>query len=409
MYEYLLIAIRSLSINKLRSGMTLLGMVIGVWAITSMQGVVSGFDRSMAAELSVLGAETFVIQKFPPIVLGHNWRKYARRKDFTYHDALYLQDVLTNIRAATVVVERYANTVKYQDKKTSPSVKVVGTMEDYLSTQSIDLADGRFIVEDDVTHSRNIAIIGRDVAAELFPYEDPLDRRIVIGNQAYLVVGVLDQSASTFEESADNVVIMPVTTYEKVFTSGGMGMGGTGLVVRAWDSEAVGAVLDETIAVLRVRRNVPIGEENDFEVVTAESVMNTMVNFTSYIRVAAIGVAAVSLLVAGIGIMNIMLVSVMERTKEIGTRKAVGGRRRDILMQFLFEAVLLSEVGALIGILLGIATSRLLSPILNMEASVPAWAMISAFGYCSVIGIFFGLYPANKAAKLDPIEALRYE
>ena len=409
MYEYLLIAIRSLSINKLRSGMTLLGMVIGVWAITSMQGVVSGFDRSMADELSVLGAETFVIQKFPPIVVGHNWRKYARRKDFTYQDALYLQQVSTNIRAATVVVERYANTVKFQDKKTSPSVKVVGTMEDYLSTQSIDLADGRFIVEDDVSHSRNIAIIGRDVAAELFPYEDPLDKRIIIGSQAFLVVGVLDQSASTFEQSGDNVVIMPITTYEKVFTTGRMGMSGTSIVVRAWDSETVVDALDETVAMLRIRRKVPIGDENDFEIVTAESVMNTMVNFTSYIRVAAIGVAAVSLLVAGIGIMNIMLVSVMERTREIGTRKAVGGRRRDILMQFLFEAVLLSEFGALIGVGFGIATSKLLSPVLNMEASVPVWAIVAAFGYCSAIGIFFGLYPANKAAKLDPIEALRYE
>lgn len=409
MYEYLLIAVRSLSINKLRSGMTLLGMVIGVWAITSMQGIVQGFDRSMEEELSALGAETFVIQKFPPIVMGHNWRKYARRKDFTYQDAMFLQNASTRIRAATAVVERSGSTVKYKDKKTAPTVKVIGTMQDYLSTRSMDLADGRFIVEDDVVHSRNIVALGRDVAAELFPFEDPLDRRIIIGNQGYTVVGVLDQSASTFEQSADNVVIMPITTYNKVFSSSRRGMPNAALMVRAWDSGDVDEAIDETVAMLRIRRKVPLGDENDFEVVTAESVMNTMVNFTSYIRFAAIGVAAVSLLVAGIGIMNIMLVSVMERTKEIGTRKAVGGRRRDIMMQFLFEAVLLSEFGAFIGILFGMATSAVLSPILNMEASVPFWAMMAAVGYCSVIGIFFGLYPANKAAKLDPIEALRYE
>ncbi|MBA7658473.1 MAG: FtsX-like permease family protein [Calditrichaeota bacterium] len=167
--------------------------------------------------------------------------------------------------------------------------------------------------------------------------------------------------------------------------------------------------IDEVVALLRVRRKVPLAEENDFEVVTAESLMNTLADFTFYIRIAAIGIAGISLLVAGIGIMNIMLVSVMERTREIGTRKAVGARRRDILVQFLIEAVLLSEFGALMGITLGAVTTLAVSPLLEMEARIPAWAAVAALGYCSAIGIFFGLYPANKASKLDPIEALRYE
>ena len=416
MLEYLQIALRSLRANKLRSGMTLLGMVIGVWAITSMQGVVTGFDRAMEQELGALGSETFVVQKFPAVQVGfgHGRHQYYRRKNLTYGDARYLQTISTNIRAATAVVETRGKVIKYKDKKTSPSVKVIGTMSDYLSTQAVDLGGGRFLTEDDVIHTRQVAIIGRDVAAELFPFMDPLDQRILVGERGFLVVGVLDQAATTFEESPDNIVIIPITTYIKVFTSSGrrgMGrdMGSTSLYVRAWDVDHLDPAIDETIAALRVRRKVSPGDENDFELETAESIMSTMLDFTRYIRLAAIGIAGISLLVAGIGIMNIMLVSVMERTKEIGTRKAVGAQRRDILFQFLIEAVLLSECGAVLGILLGVGTALALSPVLNMEARVPLWAILAALGYCSAIGIFFGLYPANKASKLDPIEALRYE
>ena len=411
MLEYLRIAVRSIWANKLRSGMTLMGMVIGVWAITSMQGVVLGFDRAMEKELGALGSETFVVQKFPAVQVGfgHGQRRYWRRKNLTYDDALFLQSISSNIRAATAVVEARAKTIKYQDKKTAPSVKVIGTMADYLSTQAVDVGNGRFLTGDDVTHTRQVAILGRDVAAELFPFTDPLDKRILVGDQGFLVVGVLDQAATTFEESPDNIVIIPITAYIKIFTSSRRDMSSTSLYIRAWDVEHLDTAIDETIAALRVRRKVPPGDENDFELETAESIMSTMLDFTSYIRLAAIGIAGISLLVAGIGIMNIMLVSVMERTREIGTLKAVGGRRRDILMQFLIEAVLLSECGAILGILFGIGTAMVLSPILNMEVHVPLWAMLAAMGYCSGIGIFFGLYPANQASKLDPIDALRYE
>ncbi|MFQ6029025.1 MAG: ABC transporter permease [Dehalococcoidia bacterium] len=409
MVEYFRISLYAILSHKLRSGLTLLGIVIGVWAITSMQAVIKGFDRAMEAELDALGSETFVVQKFPPMVVGHGWWKYARRKDFTYEDALFLQTTSGNIRAATAVIETRAQTIKFRDKKTSPSVRVMGTMSDALTTQAYDLAAGRFLTEDDVTHKRQVAVLGRDVTAELFPYEDPLDKRVLVGNQGFRVVGVLDQAASSFEESADNIVAIPITTYEKVFTSSPRGMSSTALVLRAWDTRQVEEAIDEVVALLRIRRKVPLGEENDFEVLTAESIMNTMLDFTRYIRLAALGIAGISLLVAGIGIMNIMLVSVMERTREIGTRKAVGARRRDILWQFLIEAVLLSELGAVAGIVISVVTALAVSPLINMDARVPPWAMLAAFGYCSAIGIFFGLYPANRAARLDPIEALRYE
>ncbi|UCD37124.1 MAG: ABC transporter permease [Fidelibacterota bacterium] len=409
MLEFFRISLRAILDHKLRSALTLLGVVIGVWAITSMQSIVAGFDRAMEEELSFLGSETFVVQKFPPIVVGHNWHKYARRKNLTYEDAVYLQAAAANVQAVTAVIERHGRTVKYRDKKTAPNVRVVGTMAEYILTQSQDLASGRFLIDEDVRHTRQVAIIGRDVASELFPYEDPLDRRILIRGQAFLIIGVMNQAASTFGESPDNVVIMPITAYEKVFSTGRRHMSGTGLFIRARDTYSVDQAIDEVVALLRVRRKVPLGEENDFEVVTAESIMSTMLDFTKYIRIAAIGIAGISLLVAGIGIMNIMLVSVMERTREIGTRKAVGARRRDILLQFLIEAVILSEIGAVMGILVGALTALALSPVLNMEARIPAWAVVAALAYCSAIGIFFGLYPANKASKLDPIEALRYE
>ncbi len=410
MLEFFRIALRSILANKLRSGLTLLGVVIGVWAITSMQGVVSGFDRAIEKELSVLGTETFVVQKFPMVMMGgHNWRKYSRRKNFTYEDAVYLEQMAANIRVVTAEVGTGGQIVKFKDKKTSPSVRVTGTMSGYLASSSGELAEGRFLTADDVAHTRQVAVLGRDVVTELFPYDDPLHKRVLIKGQAFTVIGVLGQTTSTFGQSADNVVIIPITAYQKVFATSRRSMSGTGLLLRAWDVESVDEAIDEVVALLRVRRKVPLGEENDFEVMTAESAMSTVMDFTLYIRIAAIGIAGISLLVAGIGIMNIMLVSVMERTREIGTRKAVGARRRDILIQFLIEAVILSEFGALMGIIIGAVTTLALSPILDMEARIPAWAALAALGYCSAIGIFFGLYPANKASKLDPIEALRYE
>ncbi|MCK4578360.1 MAG: ABC transporter permease [Candidatus Marinimicrobia bacterium] len=409
MYDYLQIALRSIFSNKLRSSMTLLGVVIGVWAITSMQAVVKGFDRAIEGELSFLGSETFIIQKFPPIVVGHEWRKYMRRKDLTYDDARFLQANSLSTEAVTAEVQRYGQTVKYQDRKTAPNVNLVGTMADYLATSAKELADGRFLTEDDVLRNRKVVILGRDVAAELFPYTDPLDKQVIVGGHGFHVIGVLDQNASSFEESADNIVIIPITTYGNLFTSGRRWMSSTALIVRAWDTKSLPQAMDEVTALLRVRRKVPLDAENDFEVLTAESIMSTMMDFTMYIRLAAIGIAGISLLVAGIGIMNIMLVSVMERTKEIGTRKAVGAKRRSILLQFLIEAVLLSEFGACLGIVFAIGTGMALSPLLDMTVRVPMWAIVSAIGYCSAIGIFFGLYPANKAARLDPIEALRYE
>ncbi len=409
MHDYFNIALRSIFSNKLRSGVTLLGVVIGVWAITSMQAVVVGFDDAMESELAALGSETFVIQKTPAIVVGHAWHKYHRRKNFTYEDALYLADNATYLSAVAAVAETDGKTVKFKDRKTAPSVKLTGTMADYQAGLSLELAEGRFLTDDDVLHNRGIIIIGRDVASELFPFRSPLGNTVFIGSHGYLVVGVLDQIASTFGQSADNVAFIPITTMLRHFRSAQRRHASTSLVLKASSTELVDQAMDEAIALMRVRRKVPLGDENDFEILSAESIMNTMMDFTQYIRLAAIGIAGISLLVAGIGIMNIMLVSVMERTKEIGTRKAVGAKRRNILMQFLIEAVLLSEFGAVMGIIAGILTAIGVSPLLNMEARVPLWAILAALGYCSAIGIFFGLYPANKASKMDPIEALRYE
>ncbi len=282
-------------------------------------------------------------------------------------------------------------------------------MSDYQAGLSLEMAEGRFITNNDVLHSRDIAVIGRDVASELFPFQSPLGNTVYIGSHGYHVVGVLDQMASSFGQSADNVTFIPITVFQRHFMSAKRRHSSTSLVLKASSTELVEQAMDETIDLMRVWRKEPLGEENDFEILSAESIMNTMMVFTQYIRLAAVGIAGISLLVAGIGIMNIMLVSVMERTKEIGTRKAVGAKRRNILMQFLIEAVLLSEFGAVMGIAVGIFTAMGISPLLNMEARVPIWAVLSALGYCSAIGIFFGLYPANKASKMDPIEALRYE
>ncbi|GAH42151.1 unnamed protein product, partial [marine sediment metagenome] len=261
MLEFFQIALRSILANKLRSSMTLLGVVIGVWAITSMQGVVEGFDRAIEKELSALGSESFVVSKFPPVMVGgHDFMKYVRRKDLTYKDALYLEEKAVNLQAATAVIGTGGQTVKYKDKKTSPTVRVTGTMSGYLATQSAELAEGRFLTDNDVTHTRQVAVLGRDVVAELFPYEYPLDKRVLMNGQAFTVIGVLGQTPSIFGQSADNVAITPITAYEKVFTTSKRQMSNTNLFLRAWDAEGVEEAIDEVIALLRVRRKVPLAE-----------------------------------------------------------------------------------------------------------------------------------------------------
>ena len=407
MTEYFRAAVYSLWSHKLRSSLTILGIFIGVWAIVSMQSVVEGFDRSMRNMMSEFGTESFFIQKYPAIMMGNKWRKYHRRKDFTYQDAYYLEATGQYIRSVSAYIANRAQTIKYQDNKTSPNVGVMGATAGFFSTNATTIAVGRVFNQNDEDRRSNVVVLGADVYDALFPFEDPIGKNVHLGNNKFTVIGVLNPLPGFSFESPDNMVVIPVTTYQKIFNWSSDSMQ---LMLRAVSVDVLEEAMDEAIALMRIRRKVAAGEPNDFEIFTSDSIMDTMQNMTGYIQLATLGIAGISLVVAGIGIMNIMLVSVMERTREIGTRKAVGAKRSAILWQFLIEAVILSQFGALFGLLLAFVTAQVYTRFVpNLSADIPVWAVIAAFGYCSVIGIVFGLFPAGKAARLNPIDALRYE
>ncbi len=407
MIEYFRSAIYSLISNKLRSTLTILGIFIGVWAIVSMQSVVEGFDRSMRNMMAEFGTESFFIQKFPAIVMGHNWRKYHRRKDFTYQDAYFLEEAGLYIQSVSAYMSTGAQTIKYKDKKTGPDVGVLGATAGFFSTNATTIADGRVFNKNDEDRNSNVVVLGMDIYDELFPFEDPLGKEVRIGNTKFTVVGVLNPLPGFSFESPDNMVIIPITTYQKTFTWSSESMQ---LMLRAVSTEVLDEAMDEAIALMRIRRKVEPGQPNDFEIFTGDSIIDTMQSMTIYIQFATMGIAGISLVVAGIGIMNIMLVSVIERTREIGTRKAVGAKSSAILWQFLIEAIILSQIGAIFGLILAYITSLVYTQLVpGLTANIPLWAVISAFGYCSLIGIVFGLFPARKAARLNPIDALRYE
>jgi len=404
--ESIEISFDAIKSNKLRSFLTLLGIIIGVTAIIAMQSLIGGFQRNLERELRVLGANVFQVQKYPPIQLGGRDReKYRHRKNITRKEAEAIRKYASAVSLVGPEVWMWGATIKYKDRKTPPLVQLAGGTPEFQPNNGYFVEEGRFITHFDVDHSRHVAVLGLDVVEELFPFESPIGKEIRIGAQRFEVVGVLEEQGKSFGRSKDNIVIIPISTFEKIYGS----RRSINITVQAKSAELFETAINQVIAILRVVRKVPPGEPNDFEIFSSETLVETFNNLTRTARTVAIIIVSIALLVAGIGIMNIMLVSVTERTREIGIRKAVGAKRRDILIQFLLEAVTFSEVGGVIGVILGIGIGQFVRLITPLPAIVPVWVVILALGFCSLVGVFFGIYPAIKAARLDPIVALRYE
>jgi putative ABC transport system permease protein len=405
--ESILQALESVRANKLRSGLTLLSISIGIFAIIGAGTAVNSLDNSVNTQLAAMGENTFSVKRTPSIQLGNTWRKYRMRKDITYAQA---KDFKNRMQLSDQICISNASggfTVKCGNLSTDPDVSLIGTDENYFSVRNVALSLGRSFTAEEISSASAVAIVGNDLIVKLFPYSSGLGEMITIRNQQFLIIGVLQPQGSMLGQSLDNQVMIPISNFMRYYTN--EWDASVDIAVRASSREAFMPAMDEAIGILRSLRNVKPWEDNSFEIETNESLSNQFAGFSKYLSLFGFGSGLISLLAAGVGIMNIMLVSVKERTKEIGVRKALGARRSLILFQFIVEAITLCQLGGLIGIGMGVLGGFGLAQLINTPASLPVFWVVLSVSACTAMGLLFGGYPAWKAAKLDPIEALRYE
>jgi len=399
-------AIDAIRQNKLRSILTLLGISIGVFSVIGVMTAIRTLESSVESGLNVFAANTFVIQKYPSIQIGRRDKKIRNRKNIDYDQFKKLKDRATLPVLVSVSEGSSVRNVKYKDKVVKNYVELFGGDEGSLRIFKTYISDGRNIAPDDVRYARNVCVLGMDVVDKLFPFEDPISKKIQIEGLNYYIIGIAERQGEAFGRSQDNYIAIPITNYLQKFSNKWTTLS---INIEAASDNDYDKTREEAIGIMRTIRKVKAGEDNDFEIETNDEMIETFSGFTSGIKLFALAVSIIALVVAGIGIMNIMLVSVTERIKEIGIRKAIGATKQDILTQFLMEAVFLSEFGGIVGIILGISAGNIVSIFFNIPAVIPIdWAIIGLF-VCSIIGIGFGIYPAWKAAQLDPIESLRFE
>jgi putative ABC transport system permease protein len=403
--EAIRIALHSLWANKLRSILTLLGVVIGVSAVIAVVTFVSGINGYVANRIFRLGADVFIAGKISPVVTNiDQYLEGQRRKDFNMED---YEAVLQSCRTCRYVGAFLSNSnghVRYSDQS-STDTSVRGITASMGPIMDFDLTAGRMINQSDVGNDAKVVVIGTDILENLMPNVDPIGKELRVDGQLYTIIGLGEKQGKTLGQSQDNYVIMPISTYQHVYGARnsiriyGKAQGVTGLQ----------RSMDEVRAILRSRRHDLPGSADSFTIENNASFLGIWSNLSGSFFIAMIAIAAISLIVGGIVIMNIMLVSVTERTREIGIRKALGARRSDVLRQFLIESSTMAIVGGVLGIVLGVTVAKLITTLVGMPSSIKLWAVLAGLAVSASVGIFFGVYPARKAAALDPIQALRFE
>ena len=403
--EGLRIALRAVKANKLRSVLTTLGIVIGITSVTAMATVINGVEQNFEEQMSELGTDVLYIEKWPwargP---GFKWWNYINRPDIKPELAEVVAD-RSRFAVAAVPVVNTGRTIRYQDKSIS-GVGVQGSTSDYPNVYSVDLGAGRFYNDLEDRSGRNVAVVGAGIADELFPIEEPIGKMIRISGVRFQVIGVLMRKGSDAEGQgqSDLLIQIPFTAFKNNF---GMARRSASVRVKVANSEMMVDAKDELTGIVRAARRLDAREDNDFEINEQQSLREQLAPVKLTIYAIGIFLSALALLVGGIGVMNIMFVSVKERTREIGIRKAIGAKRRTILLQFMIEAILVCIIGGIIGVLISISITGLIN--LFFPAFLPISTVAVAFVICIMIGVIFGLAPAWTAAKAEPIEALRYE
>jgi len=396
----------SLRANKLRSSLTLLALVVGVFSVIVSTTAVAVLDNFFQNTMSIMGGDVINISRTPSVQIGDGDRRSLRnRQRITFDTAEELQERLKLARGISPDETFDYTKVIYGDEETEPTVRIIGSNEYYLDNNAYELRDGRNLNSEDIEYSRPFAILGHDIQEDLFQTEYPLGKNIRVAGQQYRVIGLLDEKGSIFGQSLDNIVFIPYTTALNIYG----GNRNIDIQAKAPAMEYLDAAMDEITGVMRVIRKVAPGMENDFEIETNDSLAGTFDQFTFILYAVGFIIGGITLFGAGIGVMNIMLVSVTERTREIGIRKAVGATRKAIVSQFLMEAIFICQLGGLIGIALGILAGNGMALWIETEPVIPIWAVTMGFFGMLLIGLVFGVYPAFKAAQLDPIESLRYE
>lgn len=399
-------ASESLKANKIRSFLTLLALVIGVFSVIVSTTAVAVLDNFFTNTMSILGSDVITVQKNPAVQMGPRDASLRNRKNIKFEDAEDLDERARIAEGMSPLTTFSFTKITYDDVETDPDVRVRGSNGEFVENNAFVLEDGRNITDEDVQYKRNVVVLGKDVQVELFKNEYPLGKTVRIDGKPYLVIGLLEKKGQIFGNSFDNIVIIPYTTGINNYGGGNRGIG---IQLRAPEISRVQDTIEEITGIMRVIRDVEPADDNDFEVITNDSLSGTFDAFTGVLYAAGFAIGFITLLGAGIGVMNIMLVSVTERTREIGVRKSVGATRKAIVTQFLMEAVFLCQIGGLIGLLLGVGVGNLVAVWIETEAVIPIWSVFGSFFGMTIIGLVFGVYPAFKAAKLDPIESLRYE
>lgn len=398
------LAYQALWANKLRSGLTLLGVLVGVMSVMTIISALEGIQQEIVRDVQTMGPTTFIVTRMGIVTSDEMWWEKIKRKSLDYKAPDIIKSRCDLVDKMSIR-SRTSTDIKYKSN-TLRNVEISGAEYTFIDIVDMEVVQGRFLSFEDDNYHRSVAFIGDFLREEFFSGVDPIGKEIRLNGHPYTVIGIAKKKGSVFGDNKDNFAIIPISAFVREF---GDQLRRVSYVVKAKSLETLPDAMDQVRVVLRAYRNVPFNKPDDFDMLTADSVIDTINSITQVFRFALIGISSISLVVGGIVVMNIMMVSVTERTREIGIRKSVGARQRHIMLQFLFESLITTLLGGILGIGIGYLLAKWGLGQLNISISPSAFAIFSGLAVSTGIGIIFGLYPAMKAARLDPIKALSYE
>lgn len=406
--ESISMAITAISAHKLRSALTLLGVLIGVFSIIVVMTAMRVLKHNIETNISRLGTQTFAVSRTPSTTFGNSsdWEKYWRRERLTLDQSKKVAAKATLAASVGIEGNFWRGQISTRFAKTAPASRLFGETPGSFPARNWNIDEGRALSDNDVDDARDVCVLGSALAKSVFPYGSAIGEDIKINGYKYQVIGVLAPNGNSLGGNQDNFAIVPITTALNRY---GRWWNDLTILVMASDANSYDDCMEQVRGILRGIRKVPPGKEDDFEIFSNDSLISQFRSFSRVGSIAAAVVSSIALLAAGVGIMNIMLVSVTERTREIGVRRAIGAKKRNIMAQFVMEAIVLCEVGGIIGVVLGVLGGNIFAWFMKVPPAIPVDWIVLGLLICSVVGVVFGSYPAYKAANLDPIESLRYE